>query len=234
MTKDINNSILDLIALKENRKTVIKPKGKHIVYRPIFEADVFREAALYRFIELIESAYSLYKGNLLIGAICCVRAAYETVAVLWFVNSKLSHLAKTKDISHHLDVMKRLLFGWSNTPNLPEKINVLKCLDSLDKNTKGEYRKHYEKLCEFAHPNYCGTLGAYTSHNYAEKEVFYSQYPRCEDELKATIELTIISSMEIINHIEKEYNTVAKLAIDASIWLYENGKLISAYEKLSI
>lgn len=225
MYSDINDAMLGLSVWKKKRRACLKPLSMNIVYKPTFDADCYREAALYRFIELVESSFLLYRENFLVGAVVSARAAQETLAVIWFVNSKLEHLAKTKDIVHFSETMKRLVLGWSNDIEFPEKINVFKCIDSVDKSMKGSFRRHYEMLCEYAHPNFSGTFGAYAGVNNENLEVTLGEYPRSKKILKTHIESTLIMCVTLLNSVQKKYEEVINLALDVCQELHEEGKL---------
>ena len=225
MYNDIDEAILRLTVWKKNRRTSVKPLSKNIVYKPTFDADYYRESVLYRFIELAESAYQLYKSNLLVGAVVSARAAQETLAVAWFINSKLEHLTKTKDLAHFSEIMRRLIIGWSNDEEFPEKINVFKCIDSVDKTMEGKFRRHYEMLCEYAHPNYSGTFGAYGAPNHETLEVTLGEYPRSEKTLKSQIESTLIICISLLDSIQEKYEHVINSALDVCHELHEQGKL---------
>ncbi len=231
MYNNIDEAMLGLSVWKKNRKKTIAPLSKNLAYKPTFDADVFREAAFYRFIELTESTYALYKSNLLIGSITTARAAYETLAVLWFLNTKLENLTKTKDISHFLETIRRLLLGWSTDDEFPEKINVLKCLDAVDKTMEGKFRRHYEMLCEYAHPNNSGTFGSYTAPNHSTLEVHFGAYLRNEDILKRHIQSTILISLEMLSHVQHNYENIINEALATCQELHAHGKLKAAYHE---
>jgi hypothetical protein len=222
---DIDEAMLGLSVWKNNLRTSVNPISKNIAYKPTFDADYYRESVLYRFIELTESAYLLYKSNLLVGAVVSARAAQETLAVAWFVNSKLEHLTKTKDLSHFSEIMRRLIVGWSNDEEFPEKINVFKCIDSVDKTMEGKFRRHYEMLCEYSHPNYNGTFGAYGAPNHETLEVTLGNYPRSSETLKSHIESTLIICVSLLDSIQEKYEAVINSALDVCHELHEQGKL---------
>jgi len=228
---NIEEAMLGLDVWKRHRKVSIAPLAKNLAYKPTFDTDIYREAAFYRFIELTESTYSLYESNLLIGAITTARAAYETLAVLWFINTKLEHLTKTKDISHFLEITHRLMLGWSNDEEFPEKINVLKCADAVDKVFEGRFRRHYEMLCEYAHPNNSGTFGSYADPNHSTLEVKFGSYPRNKETLKKNIQSTVVISMEMLNHVQQDYEKIINEALDTCQELHEQGKLKDAYNE---
>lgn len=231
MYSNIEEAMLGLKVWKKHRKVSISPLAKNLAYKPTFDAEIFREAAVYRFIELTESTYVLYKSNLLIGSITTARAAYETLAVLWFLNTKLEHLTKTKDIAHFLETIRRLLLGWSNDAEFPEKINVLKCADAVDKTLEGVFRRHYEMLCEYAHPNNSGTFGSYTAPDHSTLEVQFGAYLRNEEILKSHIQNTVVISLEMLNHVQENYENIVNDALDTCHELHEQGKLKVAYDE---
>lgn len=226
MYETIDQAMEGLAVWKKHRRSVVVPLSKNIAYKPTFEADYFREAALYRFIELTESAYSLYKSNLLVGSVVAARSAQETLAVIWFINSKLEHLSKTKNLSHFTNTMKSLILGWTNDDEFPEKINVLKCIDSVDKALEGKFRRHYEILSEYAHPNYSGTFGAYGEPNHETLEVSLGNYPRSKDTLLMHVELTICICVELLDFTQEKYEAVIDSALEVCRELHDSGRLI--------
>lgn len=225
MYEKIEQAMEELSVWKQHRKTVASPLSKNIAYKPTFEADYFREAVFYRFIELIESSYSLYKSDLLIGSVVTARAAQETLAVIWFINSKLEVLSKTKDLPHFNETMKRLILGWSKDEEFPEKINVLKCIDSVDKSLECRFRKHYEMLSEYAHPNYSGTFGTYAQPNHETLEVSFQAYSRSRERLTTHIGSTICICINLLEPVQNKYEDVINSALDVCIELHEAGVL---------
>lgn len=213
----------DLSVWKQQRRSVVSPLSKNIAYKPTFEADYFREAAFYRFIELIESSYSLYKSDLLVGSVVTARAAQETLAVIWFINSKLEHLSKTKDLTHFTETMNRLILDWSNDEEFPEKINILKCIDSVDKSLEGKFRQHYNTLSEYAHPNYSGTFGAYGKPNHETLEVAFKDYPRSRKRLITLIGSTICICVGLLDSVQEKYEVVINSALDVCHELHDAG-----------
>jgi hypothetical protein len=147
------------------------------------------------------------------------------LAVAWFINSKLEHLTKTKDLSHFSGIMRRLIVGWSNNEEFPEKINVFKCIDSVDKTMEGKFRRHYETLCEYAHPNYNGTFGAYGNPNHETLEVTLGSYPRSSETLKMHIESMLIICISLLDSIQEKYETVINSALDVCHDLHEQDTL---------
>jgi len=223
--KNIEEAMVGLSVWKNHRRTIVKPLSKNLAYKPTFEADYLREATMYRFIELIESSHTLYKAGLLVGSVVSARSAYETLAVMWYLNSKLSHLVKTKDLKHFSERMRSLILGWSKDEEFPEKTNVLTCIKSVDKELEGKFGRHYDMLSEYAHPNYSGTFGAYAEPNHETVEVVFGNYPRSEKTLNSHIENTIIISVSMLDTIQEDYESIINQALDVCVDLHQKGKL---------
>ena len=65
--------------------------------------------------------------------------------------------------------------------------NVLTCLKHLDKTYSG-IADGYEKLCEFAHPNWAGTVGMFSDGKVTSGKVSFGRYLHgTDDELKAEL-----------------------------------------------
>ncbi|QHS14953.1 hypothetical protein [Shewanella sp. Arc9-LZ] len=225
MYKNIEEAMAGLSVWKEHRRVIVRPLSKNLAYKPTFEADYLREAVMYRFIELIESAHALYKVELLVGSVVSVRSAYETLAVMWYLNTKLSHLVKTKDLKHFSERTRSLILGWSKDEEFPEKTNILTCIKSVDKELEGKFGRHYDMLSEYAHPNYSGTFGAYANPNHETLEVTFGKYPRSEKTLKNHIENTIIISVSMLDNLQEGYEKVINEALDVCLDLHRSGKL---------
>ncbi|MBQ4840154.1 hypothetical protein [Pseudoalteromonas luteoviolacea] len=217
MYKSLDEAIQGLLESKKQLRSSIKPPFNDIAIKPIFDCDFCREAILFRFVELSESAYHLYKSNLLVAAIVSVRAAQETIAVVWYVQTKLKSFTNNKDRSKFEKIVERLIFGWSNDEEFPEKINVLTCIDSVDKELGGAFRKHYNMLSEFSHPNYSGTFGAYAQPNHQTKEVVFGSYPRSKEVLERRIETTLIQCISMLHALQSEYESLYSTALDVCI-----------------
>jgi len=232
MHKTIDEAMVGLAEWKNNRKDVVESLSKSIAYKPTFEAGYLSEAILYRFIELAESTYELYKSNFLIGAVVTARSAHETLAVLWYLNIKLEHLVNTKNIDHFTETMKRLLMGWTKDEQFPERVNVLTMVDSVDKSLQLGFRRNYDMLSEYAHPNYSGTFGAYAKYEDHFK-VSFGCYPRNKYILEKHIENTLIICVSMLDFIQEKLELNYFAALDVCIELQEQGKVKEAYNKVA-
>ena len=101
-----------------------------------------------------------YEERKIVPSFVLTRAVIETVALIYWLHKKIAELLESKDIEK-LDyfLMKAMLGSKDNTTNI-ESYNVLTAVDQVDKVYKN-FRQMYDELCEFAHPNWSGLLGAY-------------------------------------------------------------------------
>ena len=125
-----------------------------------FKALSLREVLIHRISELAECAMDQYEQRKLVPAFVLTRAAIETVSLIYWLHKKLSEFIESKDIDQ-LDgfLMKTILGSKDNTTTI-ESYNVLTAIDHVDKKFEN-FRKMYDGLCEFTHPNWSGALGAY-------------------------------------------------------------------------
>jgi hypothetical protein len=122
-----------------------------------FKAMWFRESLCWRMAQLSRSAFGCFEKKKLASAILLARAAMETSAALWYLRKVMEGSIETQTIGEADQRLMQLLMGSkSDTDILPEAVNVLKCVDSVDKKIPG-FRHQYDRLSEFAHPNWAGT-----------------------------------------------------------------------------
>jgi hypothetical protein len=228
MYQNLDEAMAGLSVWKQHRRNKVSPLSKNVAYKPTFEADYYREIVFHRLIELIESAHHLYRSDLLIGSIVVARAAQETLSIMWFLNLKLQKLADTKDIARFTKTMQQLILGWCEDPEFPEKVNVLTCIDAVDKRLGGKFRRHYDMLSEYSHPNYSGTMGAFGKPNHASLEVEIGLYPRSKEMLKSHLQSTLIICIQLLDTIQQDYEVQINRALDACHELHAAGKLIES------
>ncbi len=73
----------------------------------------------------------------------------------------VDHALHARNDSKLTEFLRRTMVASRSEPGLPEAINVLTLIDKVDKDFPG-FRKSYDQLSEYAHPNWCGVLGAYS------------------------------------------------------------------------
>ncbi len=144
-----------------------------------FKALCIRELMLYRVSELADAALACYQRDQLVVAATLTRALLESVALLYWLFNELQAAVAAEDTSKIDEFLGRALVGARNeaTPLLAH--NVMKAIDIVTKDID-HYRKVYVELCEIAHPNWGGGLGAYAKLN--REKIWYefgtSQLPK--------------------------------------------------------
>ncbi|MEK6785805.1 MAG: hypothetical protein AABY61_10025 [Nitrospirota bacterium] len=160
----LRNGLLLSQSLKASLPPRIDPATVSTTAKIPFKALCIREVMLYRVSELAEAALACYQQNQLVAAATLTRSLLESVAILYWLFKELKTAVADEDTRKVDDFLGRALVGTRNksTPLLAH--NVMKAIDVVTKDID-HYRKVYEELCEIAHPNYGGGLGAYAKLN---------------------------------------------------------------------
>jgi hypothetical protein len=123
-----------------------------------FKALWFRESLCWRMAQLSRSALECFENKKLASAILLTRASMETCAALWYLSDILESAVEVQAIGETDQRLMKLLLGTKIDTNvLPKAENVLNFVDRVDKKISG-FRKQYERLSEFAHPNWSGSV----------------------------------------------------------------------------
>ena len=125
-----------------------------------FKALSVRETLLHRVHALASAAVELFEGNRVIPAVILARAVVESTAVMFTLHERTTRFLQDLKINELDDFLMRNLVGARNNPDMPTSINILTLVDRVEKAVPG-FRSSYDSLCECAHPNWAGTLGAY-------------------------------------------------------------------------
>lgn len=126
-----------------------------------FKALVLREALIHRVSSIADGAISEFDAGRWVAATILVRAVVETTALLFSLNRRVSRAIREKNDDDLTEFLRRTMVGSRTEPDLPEAINVLNFIDAVEKEFPG-FRRQYEELSEYAHPNWCGVLGAFS------------------------------------------------------------------------
>ena len=116
---------------------------------------------MWRMSELSRTGFENFEKENLNTAVILVRAAVETAAALWYLETKLEEAVTKKSKSDIDDFLMKLLMGSKTAPELPQAINVLMFVDRVNRDVEG-FREQYDNLSEFAHPNWAGTSLLYS------------------------------------------------------------------------
>ena len=171
----------------------------------------FRDAQYCRFEELFRAACDLFERDDVVAANLCVRAMIETAASIWFAMELIQNEVETGLSGKLHKKMVQLLLGQRLEPEteLPVSINILTIIDHADKKIP-KLRKNYDRLSEFAHPNWSGALGAYGSR---DEDTLITWFKPNKSDLapvkRIGLSLTILS----VQMIEEAYNELLDAAL---------------------
>lgn len=139
-----------------------------------FRSISLRECVSWRSHDLLEQSLLLFDRGHLLGARILLRSAFETVAVLIFLN-QLTRKVLSGDLNFH-DFSEKtsiLLLGSRDKSTPHKSLNIVTILEKCDARYPG-LMSVYEMLSESAHPSYEGTSVGYSKVEHEEDAVIFS------------------------------------------------------------
>jgi hypothetical protein len=204
-----------LDGIKERLPTVVKRDLISETSKTALKAHLIRASLLYRHHELAEAAFYLSKRSV-IPALVLARAAFETAALLFYTYDKINGVVSSKTVGSIDEDLIRIMFGERsrqivNGSNI-SAINILTVVGKLNKEMDslgvegGSIQGIYDNLCEYAHPNFSGTLGAYAEYNEQDPfNVAFGTNRTCPkpDEVLPPLEVSLLILDEYDNKLAK-------------------------------
>ncbi|GMR19601.1 MAG: hypothetical protein BMS9Abin36_0196 [Gammaproteobacteria bacterium] len=127
-----------------------------------FRSLTLRETVAWRTQDLLEQSLLLYDSNYLLGARILLRSAFETVAILIYLNQLTRKvLSETLNFHEFTDKTSTLLLGSRDGSTSYNAVNIITVIEKCDKRYPG-IKALYASLSESAHPNYEGTCIGYS------------------------------------------------------------------------
>ena len=146
--------------LAKNLPSRVKRESISNTSKTALKAHVIRASLFHRITELAEVAIDLYRQDRLIAAFVITRSAFETAALAHHTYKHIDKVVETGKIGDIDETLMNVLFGERLPESECKAVNILTTIDKLEKEATG-VRNLYEGLCEFAHPNWSGAMGAY-------------------------------------------------------------------------
>ncbi|MES2318805.1 MAG: hypothetical protein V4631_15095 [Pseudomonadota bacterium] len=164
-----------------------------------FKVFSLRETLLHRASALASPAVTLLEAGNIVGGALLARAVIETAAVLFELQSKLDAFVKTPDAEVLDTFLMKGLFAnrreEGGVKNAYYTSSILSSVDRLDKKSKG-FRKTYDILSEFVHPNYDGVFGSFGA---VDKENFILNLGPKNDTMTASnCAKALVAALEIL------------------------------------
>ena len=125
-----------------------------------FKATSLREVLLHRIAELASVAVELYDKDKLVPAFIITRAVVETASIIFWLHEKVSDFFLSKDVKLLDDFLMKAMLGSRDGTTDLESYNILTAVDHVNKRFSG-FRRMYDRMREFTHPNWSGSLGCY-------------------------------------------------------------------------
>jgi len=166
-----------------------------------------REAQMWRAAELSRSAFESFRSNHLVSAIVLTRTVVETSAGVCYLHGKVQNCVDTGVLGNLHDDLGRLLTGDKSEPSLPNPINVLTFVDAVNKEVDG-FRHSYDRLSEFAHPNWSGATYLYSKLDPPSMMVNFGKNIRGEASAKGRGINSLILTLKMF---EMKYNSISGL-----------------------
>ncbi len=114
----------------------------------------------HRIIDLSKKSLSLFKDDDYLPSAILIRSIMESASLVFLTQKKIKKVVETKELREIDDFLMKGIFG-GRFEDLPVKsTNILTAIDHTDKEYDN-YRKMYDEMSEFVHPNWHGTFGLY-------------------------------------------------------------------------
>lgn len=215
MAVDVPSLLIEIEGLLTSLETSLQKEVDGIAIsrsKLPFKAECYRESLAWRMADLSRGALHSFQNNRLASAIVLIRAAMETAASSWCLNKKISGDLKTKSLHDIDDYLVKGLVGWRLKPEdgteFPSAHQILNLIDKMDKEIP-DFRKHYEMLSEYAHPNWSGTHGLFAQ---IEPALCATRFGDKENTISISMTLPLLAaSLEVFI---AGYNAIADLMPD--------------------
>jgi len=183
-----------------------------------------REVVYWRLLDLLDQSLLLHKNGHGLGARVLLRSAFETLAILIYLNQRMAAvLAGTMTFNDFSMTTQRLVLGSKVEGDPEQAVNILTVLGHCDKQYAGMMGL-YNDLSESAHPNYQGMSAGYTKIDHDADTVLF--YNRWMEKYGGKLPDGIMLCIEIFHH---EYNTVwCELFEQLEKWIEANDAELEA------
>jgi hypothetical protein len=150
-----------LTVLTRNLPTMVEAAAVSTRAKIPFNALCCREALIWRAEELGRGAFESFARDDVVAGILLTRGLTETVAAMWYLKDLIERQITEGVETDLAEQVMRLLMGHRNVSDMPQAVNILKCIDRAEKMFPG-FRESYDAMSEFAHPNWAGSAAAYS------------------------------------------------------------------------
>jgi hypothetical protein len=104
--------------------------------------------------------------------------------------------------------LMRVLLGFKDRDegqeNLPNALNIMTAIDRVERDISG-FRKHYDMLSEYAHPNWSGVLGMFAETDHDNMIVDLGLNIKSKEHAKRMIRISFTTNLEILKVAYNEF-----------------------------
>ena len=148
-------SDIDAYALRAKNKVAHK-------WKATWRSLLLRETVAWRLQDLLEQSCRLHSISGILGARILLRSAFETLAVLVYLNQSMRRVVAGEEEFHAFsETTTKLIVGSRDGTTSHQSVNILTVLGRADRRYPG-LESWYAALSESAHPNYEGMLLGYS------------------------------------------------------------------------
>lgn len=178
-----------------------------------FKLFSLKELLLHRMTALADSALTLYESNRRVPSFLVIRGCMETTGSIVHIRKKCESYLENKDLDSFDESLMKGLAGGRDKKAKIAAVNVLSLIDKIDREYPG-YRKMYDVLCEYTHPNFFGVLDVFGKID--PKQVWLDLGDEIRKPPAAYGLAPLLMSMTIF---EESYNIVDDLGQQINDWL---------------
>lgn len=207
------NKLSQMLPKQVECKAVTTPTNERIP----FKAHVAKAGLIYRAVDISGAALDFLKQKRPTVGFILARCVFETTAMLFLLYERLQRVVESGRLADIDAFLNKLVFGGrsESTPKAPDgstvkSVHISKAIERLSKEHKNFLAREYGFICEFAHPNFLGTVGSYGKLDKENNLWFFSfdaSYKNMPE--PATYGLrTLETSLLIFSHYYEEINNI--------------------------
>ncbi|MGO4569061.1 hypothetical protein AB4Z52_29440 [Rhizobium sp. 2YAF20] len=195
---------VDLI--RENLPRSIDVAALGVKSKAPYQLLTTREAVIWRTEELARNACEALERDDFAAAAIMTRAVTENAAMTWSLMELLENRSKY-DPERLNELLMQMLAGSRLWPESPKPVHVNDLLRSIDKKMPGVMAS-YDRLSEFAHPNWSGVAGLYSK---IDKENFITYFGRGLRDTGGSRDMIANALLGSLGTFEYAYNRITDL-----------------------
>jgi hypothetical protein len=182
-------------ALRESLPPSLSAAALGVRSKAPFQLLSTREALIWRTEELARNACDALEREDIAVAAILTRAVTESAALAWKLNEVLE--ARRGQTPQELnDTLMRLFGGSKIWAEAPTPFRIGKCIDRMDKVVPG-VRASYNRLSEFAHPNYSGVFGLFSRTDEKEFTAYFGRGLRGAQDNICMVGHSLVGAIEL-------------------------------------